>query len=99
MARISMRAGAPVRAVARGAARAATCMRRKMDGLIIRAGTDARMTLGSLMEPKKGAITAEYVIVLVAATGFAAVLAALLKSSAVKSQLAAIVAKALKAAS
>ena len=46
-------------------------------------------------EPEKGAATAEYAIVLVAATGFAAVLVAILKSDAVKTLLANIVKKAL----
>jgi hypothetical protein len=70
-------------------------LRDKADGLVVRATTNARMALD---RPRKGAITAEYVIVLVAATGFAAVLVALLKSASVKSQLSSIITKALKAA-
>lgn len=46
-------------------------------------------------EPEEGAATAEYAVVLVAATGFAAVLVALLKSDAVKTLLTNIVKKAL----
>lgn len=46
-------------------------------------------------EPEEGAATAEYAVVLVAATGFAAVLVTLLKSDAVKTLLTNIVKKAL----
>ncbi|MCO6558646.1 MAG: DUF4244 domain-containing protein [Bifidobacterium sp.] len=56
---------------------------------------DARFRT-SLAEPDEGAATAEYAVVLVAATGFAAVLVALLKSGAVKTLLMALVKKALK---
>lgn len=50
----------------------------------------------SLMaQPEEGAATAEYAVVLVAATGFAAVLMAVLKSDAVKTLLTNIVKKAL----
>ncbi|WEV42766.1 DUF4244 domain-containing protein [Bifidobacterium sp. ESL0682] len=56
---------------------------------------DARVRT-ALAEPDEGAATAEYAVVLVAATGFAAVLVALLKSGAVKSLLQALVNKALK---
>ncbi|WEV64956.1 DUF4244 domain-containing protein [Bifidobacterium sp. ESL0732] len=49
-----------------------------------------------LAEPDEGAATAEYAVVLVAATGFAAVLVALLKSGTVKTLLMALVKKALK---
>lgn len=56
---------------------------------------DARIrTLGE--EPEEGAATAEYAVVLVAATGFAAVLVALLKSSATKNLLNEFIKKALK---
>lgn len=55
---------------------------------------DARMrTLKA--QPEEGAATAEYAVVLVAATGFAAVLVALLKSDAIKTLLTNIVKKAL----
>lgn len=55
---------------------------------------DARMrTVTS--EPEKGAATAEYAIVLVAATGFAALLAGLLKSNIVKDLILGIIRKAL----
>lgn len=55
---------------------------------------DARMrTLAEA--PEEGAATAEYAVVLVAATGFAAVLVAILKSDAVKTLLSDIIKKAL----
>lgn len=55
---------------------------------------DARMrTLAA--EPEEGAATAEYAVVLVAATGFAALLVAILKSDAVRKMLLDIVKKAL----
>ncbi|MBM6699198.1 DUF4244 domain-containing protein [Bifidobacterium pullorum subsp. saeculare] len=55
---------------------------------------DARMrTLAE--EPEEGAATAEYAVVLVAATGFAALLVTLLKSSTVKTLLTNIVKQAL----
>jgi hypothetical protein len=55
---------------------------------------DARMrTLAD--EPEKGAATAEYAVVLVAATGFAGLLVALLKSDAVRTLLTNIVRQAL----
>ncbi|WEV70050.1 DUF4244 domain-containing protein [Bifidobacterium sp. ESL0775] len=56
---------------------------------------DARVRT-ALAEPDEGAATAEYAVVLVAATGFAAVLVALLKSGAVKALLRALINKALK---
>lgn len=46
-------------------------------------------------EPEEGAATAEYAVVLVAATGFAAVLVAILKSDAIKTLLTNLVKKAL----
>ncbi|WP_338325022.1 DUF4244 domain-containing protein [Bifidobacterium jacchi] len=46
-------------------------------------------------QPEEGAATAEYAVVLVAATGFAALLVAVLKSDAVKTMLSNIVKKAL----
>lgn len=46
-------------------------------------------------QPEEGAATAEYAVVLVAATGFAAVLVALLKSDVIKTLLTNIVKKAL----
>ncbi|NEG90035.1 DUF4244 domain-containing protein [Bifidobacterium aerophilum] len=55
---------------------------------------DARIrTLAA--EPEEGAATAEYAVVLVAATGFAAVLVAILKSDAIKTLLTNIIKKAL----
>ena len=55
---------------------------------------DARLrTLAS--EPDEGAATAEYAVVLVAATGFAALLVAILRSDAIKTLLTNIVKKAL----
>lgn len=48
-----------------------------------------------MAQPEEGAATAEYAVVLVAATGFAAVLMAVLKSDAVKTLLTNIVKKAL----
>lgn len=60
---------------------------------------DARMrTLMSMQssdESEKGAVTAEYAVVLVAATAFAAVLVAIVKSDAVKTLLTNIIKKAL----
>ncbi|HCA74816.1 MAG TPA: DUF4244 domain-containing protein [Bifidobacterium sp.] len=60
---------------------------------------DARMrTLMSTQssdESEKGAVTAEYAVVLVAATAFAAVLVAIVKSDAVKTLLTNIIKKAL----
>ncbi|OZG64711.1 DUF4244 domain-containing protein [Bifidobacterium eulemuris] len=46
-------------------------------------------------EPEEGAATAEYAVVLVAATGFAALLVTILKSDAIKTLLTGIVKKAL----
>ncbi|WP_231129381.1 DUF4244 domain-containing protein [Bifidobacterium choloepi] len=46
-------------------------------------------------EPEEGAATAEYAVVLVAATGFAAVLMAILKSDTVKTTLTNIIQNAL----
>lgn len=55
---------------------------------------DARMrTLTA--EPEEGAATAEYAVVLIAATGFAALLVTVLKSDAIKTLLTNIVKKAL----
>lgn len=48
-----------------------------------------------LEEPEEGAATAEYAVVLVAATGFAAVLVAILKSDTAKTLLTNIIKKAL----
>lgn len=73
--------------------RGVTQARDRMDGALVRAQTAAH---AALERPRTGAVTAEYVIVLIAATGFASVLVALLKSSAVKSQLSSIITKALK---
>ena len=60
---------------------------------------DARMrTLASMQpsaESEKGAVTAEYAVVLVAATAFAAVLVAIVKSDAVRTLLTNIIQKAL----
>ena len=56
---------------------------------------DARMH-AMLAEPERGAATAEYAVVLVAATGFAAVLVAILKSDAVKTLLSNLIKQALK---
>lgn len=56
---------------------------------------DARVR-SVLAKPDEGAATAEYAVVLVAATGFAAVLVALLKSGAIKTLLEALVKQALK---
>ncbi|WP_236630920.1 DUF4244 domain-containing protein [Bifidobacterium aemilianum] len=47
-------------------------------------------------EPESGAATAEYAVVLVAATGFAAVLVALLKSDMAKKLLSDMISKAMK---
>ena len=46
-------------------------------------------------EPEKGAVTAEYAVVLVAATAFAAVLIAIVKSDVVKTLLTGLIKKAL----
>ena len=55
-------------------------------------GLEARWLMS---QPEEGAATAEYAVVLVAATGFAAVLVALMKSDTVKTLLTNIVKKAL----
>lgn len=47
------------------------------------------------VEPEEGAATAEYAVVLVAATGFAAVLVGIMKSDAIKTLLTNIIKKAL----
>lgn len=54
----------------------------------------ARMRLLTA-EPEKGAVTAEYAVVLVAATAFAAVLIAIVKSDVVKTLLTGLIKKAL----
>ena len=56
---------------------------------------DARMRT-ALDEPEQGAATAEYAVVLVAATGFAALLVAILKSDTVKTMLENIIKQALQ---
>lgn len=56
---------------------------------------DARIR-ALMAEPEEGAATAEYAVVLVAATGFAAVLVAILKSDAIKTLLTNIIKQALK---
>lgn len=77
----AMDVGWPLRDLGRRMARAAVML-------------DSRMrTLTA--QPEEGAATAEYAVVLVAATGFAAVLVALLKSDAIKTLLTNIVKKAL----
>lgn len=48
-----------------------------------------------MAEPEEGAATAEYAVVLVAATGFAAVLATIVKSDAIKTLLTNLIKKAL----
>lgn len=75
------------------------CMRRSMQNAAVKARNsmytlDARLRTLS-MEPEEGAATAEYAVVLIAATGFAAVLTAILKSDAIKKLLTEIVKKAL----
>lgn len=66
-------------------------MRERADKICL---LDARMrTLTA--EPEEGAATAEYAVVLVAATGFAAVLVGIMKSDAIKTLLANIIKKAL----
>ena len=55
---------------------------------------DARMRTLTV-EPEEGAATAEYAVVLVAATGFAAVLVGIMKSDAIKTLLTNIIKKAL----
>ena len=56
---------------------------------------DSRIRLLGV-EPQKGAATAEYAVVLLAATGFGALLVSILKSSAVKTLLMNIIKKALQ---
>ena len=56
----------------------------------------AKERLSLMAEPEEGAATAEYAVVLVAATGFAAVLVAILKSDAIKTLLTNIIKQALK---
>lgn len=51
---------------------------------------------GNLQQRDSGAVTAEYAVVLIAATGFAAVLIAILKSGAIRTALTQLVQKALK---
>lgn len=55
---------------------------------------DARLRLLTA-EPERGAATAEYAVVLIAATGFAALLVGIIKSGAVKTLLTELVKKAL----
>ena len=56
---------------------------------------DARVR-SALAQPEEGAATAEYAVVLVAATGFAALLVAILKSNTVKTMLLNIIKQALQ---
>ena len=51
---------------------------------------------GNLQQRDSGAVTAEYAVVLIAATGFAALLVAILKSGAIRTALTQLVQKALK---
>ena len=64
------------------------------DLLRAQVGLEARWR-ALMSQPEEGAATAEYAVVLVAATGFAAVLVALMKSDTVKTLLTNIVKKAL----
>lgn len=48
-----------------------------------------------MAEPEEGAATAEYAVVLIAATGFAALLVTILKSDAIKTLLTNLIKKAL----
>ena len=67
-------------------------LKRRARSVVCRLGVTVRLLLA---EPEKGAVTAEYAVVLVAATGFAALLVALMESDAVKALLMNIVKKAL----
>lgn len=70
-----------------------------MEDLVERARRESCMIDARLRtltaEPEEGAATAEYAVVLIAATGFAALLVAILKSDAIKTLLTNIVKKAL----
>jgi hypothetical protein len=59
-----------------------------------------RVGVQSVLEAQKaaGSVTAEYAVILIAATGFAGVLALILKSPEVKAQLTALITRGLKAA-
>lgn len=58
-----------------------------------------RSRLSAVMEePQRGSVTAEYAVILIAATGFAGVLALILKSPQVKAHLTALVTRGLKVA-
>lgn len=59
-----------------------------------------RVGVQSALEQQKaaGSVTAEYAVILIAATGFAGVLALILKSPEVKAQLTALITRGLKAA-
>lgn len=62
-----------------------------------KAAVSAHLRVHALIdEPEKGTTTAEYAVVIVAATGFAGLLIAVLKSDAVKGLLSSLVEKALQ---
>ena len=64
-------------------------------GLMGRVGQKLCAAKERANEPEKGAVTAEYAVVLVAATAFAAVLIAIVKSDVVKTLLTGLIKKAL----
>ena len=92
---MGLRGSAPRRGMSAAArrvpTRSAPCI---PHGLRAQVGLEARWR-ALMSQPEEGAATAEYAVVLVAATGFAAVLVALMKSDTVKTLLTNIVKKAL----
>ena len=74
------------------AVKAANLRRRANEAMCM---ADARVRT-ALAQPEQGAATAEYAVVLVAATGFAALLTAILKSGTVKTMLLNIIKQALQ---
>lgn len=78
--------------IGKGMTRALTRARTATDNMIIRTQVAAR---AALSRPRTGAATAEYVVVVVAATAFAGVLIAIVKSENVKAKLSDLISKAL----
>ena len=62
----------------------------------MRLNQKGKQYINNLQKQDSGAVTAEYAVVLIAATGFAALLVAILKSDAIRKTLTELVKKALK---
>jgi hypothetical protein len=71
-------------------------LRNQADYVLLRVKVGVQSALAE--QKASGSVTAEYAVILIAATGFAGILALILKSPEVKSQLTALITRGLKAA-